>query len=236
MISSIPKWAGGLLESLVGQRAEVVTSTYLSPYLKKVRFQANISRMNFQIGYASVIRVSETEYRNYTVAHHDTSTGTVDIIFHIHGNGPGSEYADSLTAGDELYISSPRGRKVYDPKVHQQLLFGDETSLGLACALLPTLKQSGHSFQFYLELDEANRDVPAMLGLENYNIYTKDGSFSDKKWIHGLPVFQNSDWAQASYILTGNVNSIQTFRKVLKNMDAGRIHAQGYWLAGKKGL
>jgi len=236
MISSIPKWAGGLLESLVGQRAEVVASTYLSPYLKKVRFRANISRMNFQIGYASVIRVSETEYRNYTVAHHDSRTGIVDIIFHIHGNGPGSEYANSLTAGDELYISSPRGRKVYDPKVHQQVLLGDETSIGLACALLPTLKQSGHAFQFYLELDEANRNAPAILGLENCNVYPKDGSLSDEKCILELPVFRKADWRQANYILTGNVNTIQTLRKVLKNRDAGRIHAQGYWLAGKKGL
>lgn len=35
MISTIPKWAGELLESVVGQRAEVIHATYLSPYLKK---------------------------------------------------------------------------------------------------------------------------------------------------------------------------------------------------------
>ncbi|UZJ63658.1 siderophore-interacting protein [Sphingobacterium sp. KU25419] len=102
MISTIPKWAGELLESVVGQRAEVIHATYLSPYLKKVRFRSNIAHMNFQIGYASVIRVNDIEYRNYTIAYHDIGTGILDIIFHLHDNGPGSQYAHSLNIGDQL--------------------------------------------------------------------------------------------------------------------------------------
>ena len=61
--------------------------------------------MNFQIGYANVIRVSETEYRNYTVAYHDIEKGIFDIIFHLHGKGVGCQYIDSLVTNDELYIS-----------------------------------------------------------------------------------------------------------------------------------
>ncbi len=236
MISSIPKWAGGLLESLVGQRAEVLATTYLSPYLKKVRFQANISRMNFQIGYACVIRVNETEYRNYTVAYHDSREGILDIIFHIHGNGPGSEYAHSLSVGDQLYISSPRGHKIYDPKKQWQFLFGDETSLGLACSLLPFLKKNKHTFKFYLELDDINKNVPALLGLENYSIYPKNKLFYHEEWVRELPVCMDSRWIEANFVLTGNVKAIQTFRKVLKNNGASHLYAQGYWLQGKKGL
>ncbi|WP_197086552.1 siderophore-interacting protein [Sphingobacterium sp. IITKGP-BTPF85] len=120
----------------------MIGTTYLSPHLKKVRFQSDLAKMNFQIGYASVIRVNEIEYRNYTIAYHDMQLGILDIIFHIHNNGPGSSYADTLSVGDHLYISSPRGHKVYNPKFQHQLLFGDETSLGLACSLLPTLKKT----------------------------------------------------------------------------------------------
>lgn len=183
MISTLPKWAGGILESLVGQRAEVINTSYLSPYLKKVRFKSNIDHMNFQVGYASVIRVNEIEYRNYTIAYYDRQMGIMDIIFHIHDNGPGSRYAAGLSIGDQLYISNPRGHKVYHPKIEHQFLFGDETSLGLACSMLPVLKQNNHSFQFYLELDDANKEIPELLGLENYHIFSKNGDFSNQKWI-----------------------------------------------------
>ncbi|GEM63092.1 hypothetical protein SF1_10740 [Sphingobacterium faecium NBRC 15299] len=98
------------------------------------------------------------------------------------------------------------------------------------------LKQNKHLFQFYLELDDENKEVPALLGLENYQIFPKDGSFSQEKWIADLPLFYDETWLDASYILVGNVISIQTFRKVLKNKGAKRISAQGYWLQGKKGL
>lgn len=236
MISTLPKWAGGILESLVGQRAEVIGTTYLSPHLKKVRFQSDLAKMNFQIGYASVIRVNEIEYRNYTIAYHDMQLGILDIIFHIHNNGPGSSYADALSVGDHLYISSPRGHKVYNPKFQHQLLFGDETSLGLACSLLPTLKKNNHSFQFYLELDDANREVPELLGLENCSIFPKNGSFSDAEWVDGLPIFHHENWLHASYTLVGNVTSVQAFRKALKRNGVNRITTQGYWLQGKKGL
>lgn len=236
MISTLPKWAGGILESLVGQRAEVINTSYLSPHLKKVRFRSDIAHVNFQIGYASVLRVNEIEYRNYTIAYHNSKMGILDIIFHIHDNGPGSQYAHNLSIGDQLYISNPRGHKVYNPKIQRQFFFGDETSLGLACSMLPILKQNKHLFQFYLELDDANKDVPGLLGLENYRIFSKNKSFFNEKWIDELPIFQGEDWLHASYILVGNVNSIQTFRKALKKKGVKSISAQGYWLQGKKGL
>lgn len=44
---------------------------YLGPQIKKIRFQGDISEWSFQIGYASVVRVSETEFRNYTIVNHD---------------------------------------------------------------------------------------------------------------------------------------------------------------------
>ena len=83
--------------------------------------------MNFQLGYANVIRVSETEYRNYTVAQHDIVEAILEIIFYIHGNGIGYRYINTLTKGNEIYIGLPRGRKEYDSKVKQQFIFGDET-------------------------------------------------------------------------------------------------------------
>jgi NADPH-dependent ferric siderophore reductase len=236
MISSMPKWIGDWLESAAGPRLRVLETVYITPAIKKIRFQGNISKMNFLVGGASVIRVGETEYRNYTVSYHHIEKGILEILFHIHGKGVGSRYMDTLKTGDELYVSSPRGRKEYDPKVKQYFIFGDETSLGLACSYLAVLKQNQHQFQFCFELDEENKNAPRLLGLENCTVYQKNGSFSNEKWTSDLPVLKTHDWQTANFILTGNVKSVQTFRKVLKTAATGKIFAHGYWLEGKQGL
>jgi NADPH-dependent ferric siderophore reductase len=233
MISSMPKWIGDLFAAALRPNVTIVTTSYISCQIKKIRLRGNISGMNFQIGYASVIRVSETEYRNYTVAAYDTHGGTLDIIFHIHGHGVGSRYIDALKTGDELFISDPRGKKLYDAGSKQQYLFGDETSLGTACSLLPVLKKNQLQFHFYFELAEENKDVPQLLGLENCTVFPKNGLFRNEKNIVAL---KTPDWQAANFIVTGNVTSIQTLRTVLKGTTTGKILSQGYWLEGKKGL
>tara|TARA_B100000378_G_scaffold265065_1_gene249269 strand:- start:134 stop:844 length:711 start_codon:yes stop_codon:yes gene_type:complete len=236
MISNIPKWVSNLFGKTMQPNTKAIEATHISQQIKKIRFQGDISKWNFKIGYASVVRVSETEFRNYTVAFHDNKKGIFDIIFHIHGNGVGSKYINALKPDDELFISPPRGKILYNPSVSQQFLFGDETSLGVAFALLPLLKKNNHQFQFYFELDEANKNVPEFLGLENYMVFPKNNSFRNEKWISSLPLFQTNVWKTANFALAGNVKSVQTFRKVLKNKLQGNIYSQGYWLEGKKGL
>lgn len=238
MISKLPKWAADLTEKSGSMMSDMqlLDTAYISPNIKKIRFQGDLSRMNFQIGYANVIRVSNTEFRNYTVAFHDREKGILDILFHIHGNGAGSQYVDLLKSGDRLKISIPRGRKFYEPNVKQQFIFGDETSLGLASAILPFLKENKHQYQFYFELDDENKNVPELLGLENYTVFPKNDTFRNEKEINDLPVFQTSEWQECNFILTGNVKSVQAFRRVLKEKTTGKIFSQGYWLEGKKGL
>lgn len=236
MISSIPKWVSNLFGNAMRPNVKVLETSYISPQIKKIRFQGDISKWSFQIGYASVVRVSETEFRNYTVAHYDIKKGIFDIIFHIHGNGVGSKYINTLQANDELFISQPRGKIVYDPRVKQQFFFGDETSLGIACSLLPLLKNSKCQFHFYFELDKINKDAPKLLGLDNYTVFPKGNSFRNEKWTSNLSLFQTNEWNTANFALVGNVKSVQTFRKVIKNKTQGNIYSQGYWLEGKKGL
>ncbi|MGI9652089.1 siderophore-interacting protein [Chryseobacterium sp. RLHN22] len=214
----------------------VIEITFLSLQIKKIRFQGDISEWDFSIGYASVIRVSETEFRNYTVSYHNKENGVFDIIFHIHGNGVGSKFIESLKVSDELFISPPRGKKLYEQNEQRQFFFGDETSLGVAFAILPLLKKNNHQFQFYFELDEENKSVPELLELENYTVFAKNNSFRNEKWLNTLPLFQTQEWNKSNFALVGNAKSVQIFRKVLKDKKQGNIYSQGYWLEGKKGL
>lgn len=238
MISKLPKWAADLTEKAgsIMPDMKVSEAVYISPNIKKIRFQGDISRMNFQIGYANIIRVSDTEFRNYTTSYHNVHDGILDIVFHIHGNGIGSQYIDKLQPEDELRISIPRGKKLYDETIRQQFIFGDETSLGLACSILPILQKNKHQYQFYFELDDEHQNIPEILDLENYTVFSKKNTFRNEQWIAELPIVNTDDWKTSNYILTGNVKSVQTFRKVLKDKSRGNIASQGYWLEGKKGL
>ncbi|MBT1705033.1 siderophore-interacting protein [Chryseosolibacter indicus] len=236
MISSIPKWVSNVFGHALRPNAKVVDTVYLSPQIKRIRFQGVISNWSFQIGYANVIRVSETEFRNYTVAYYDKQNNLFDILFHIHGDGVGSRLIHSLKINDELFVSPPRGKKLYDPSIKYQFFFGDETSLGVASALLPLLKGNNHQFQFYFELDEVNKNIPELLEFQNCVVYPKNESFRNEQWIRNLPVFKTDEWNAANFVLVGNARSVQMFRKVLRERIQGNTYSQGYWLEDKKGL
>lgn len=236
MISTVPKWVGNLFSNALKPNARAATISSLNAQIKKISFHCDISKMDFQIGYANVFRVNDTEYRNYTAAFHDKGKGIIDVIAHIYGNGPGCRFLDTLAVDDALYIGPSRGKKLYDPKYSHQLMFVDETSLGLAYAFHSLLKEHKHSFQFYFELNDENKDVPEQLGLENVTVFPKSMRFRDEAWIADLPGFRSEEWQNANFALSGNVKSVQTFRKVLKNKTSGNITSQGYWLEEKKGL
>ncbi len=144
---------------------------------------------------------------------------------------------DNLKLGVSIDINKPRGeQKYYDKTVNKFVIFGDETTLALICSFCPVLKREKHDFQFYLELEEENINLPKLLGLENCTVFPKNGSFRNEEWVSELPVFQLHDLRSTNFVLTGNVKSVQTFRKALRKKNTGKIVAQGYWLEGKKGL
>jgi NADPH-dependent ferric siderophore reductase len=234
------KWVIDAMESVMASKMpwmQVIHTHYLNDRVKIIRLQGNISGMDFQLGYAVLIRVSNTECRNYTVSLSEVKSGLVELTVHLHGNGPGSWFMDRLREGDQLRISMPRGVKQYDKGVKRQLIFGDETSLGLACAFQPVLRQNNHQFQFYFELDAENENLPHLLGLENCTVFPKNNTFNNEQLLNELLSFQPEYRQNGNFVLTGNARSIQIFRKVLRQQKmTGRIFAKAYWLEGKTGL
>ncbi|RYD99911.1 MAG: siderophore-interacting protein [Sphingobacteriales bacterium] len=235
---SAPKWLFDSVEFLLPKLplSEVTEALYLSPSVKKIRCSVNFKKMDFTAGTYIDFRVSDTEARRYTVAFADAENGIIEFIVHVHGNGNGSRFMNSLKAGDKIKFNTPRAYNYYNNSAGSFVVFGDETSLGLACSLLPVLKKNKHPFQFYFELADENRNVPGLLGLENYIVFPKNGSFRSEEWISHLPVIQTREWQEANFVLTGNAKSAQTFRKVIKNKTNGKVNLHGYWLEGKKGL
>lgn len=235
-----PKWLNDTVETLLGSKMPLVRVTateYLAPGIKRIRLQGDLKNWNSHVGYATAVRVTDTEYRNYTPAFIDIENGIVELIIHLHGDAPGSRYMHNLITGDELRLISPRGKKVYNDAVNQYFFFGDETTLALACAMHERAKENKALLHFYFELDAENKNIPALLGLDNYSVFVKNKTFTDIELINKLPLFNTPGWKDGGFIVKGNATSVQTVRRALKqHAVSGSIIAQAYWAEGKTGL
>jgi len=236
----LAKWIGDFMETVMDSKMpkfEVVNIISISTNLKKLTFRGDLTGGDFQPGCAVIIRVNDTDYRNYTPCNVDVQKGIFDILFYLHGNAPGTNFVEKLRLGDEIRISSPRGHRYYDPSVKKFVMFGDETSLGLAISLQQLMKMNKKDYQFYFELDTANLNLPELLSLEHATILHKRNKVDITHWLDQFPKNHDSGWIAANFILTGNVTSIQILRKHLKNEGiTGKLSTQGYWLEGKRGL
>ncbi len=236
---SAPKWLFDAVDLLISKLPMVAITDVelLSPSLKKIRFEGDFKKLNFPVGSYIDFRVNETDVRRYTVSHFDLAQGFLETIVHLHGEGTGRQFMDRLNIGDTISMNKPRGeRNYYNSTAEQFVIFGDETSLGLACSFQPVLKRNKKQFQYYLELDEENQLIPEKLGLEHCNVFPKNGLFQNENWLEKLPIFQTAAWQDANFVLTGNAKSAQTFRKVIKQKTKAKSYLHGYWLEGKKGL
>lgn len=234
-----PKWVLDVVEKIFIPKLplmKVTETTLLSPSVKRIRFNGDFKKHSFQPGSYMDIRVGDTEVRRYSAAFSDVENGIMDFIVHLHGEHPGSDYMKRLNVGDKISTSILKPHRCYNELAKKYVVFGDETSLALACSMFSVFKQNNDQFQFYFELDEENKNVPELLELENCTVFSKNNSFRNENWIQNLPVIQEEEWKCANFILTGNAKSVQTFRKVIKANTAAKIIAHGYWLEGRKGL
>lgn len=235
-----PKWLNDTVETLISSKmpeVRVTATEYINPFIKIIRLQGDLKSWNLHPGYAIAVRVSDTEYRNYTPAFDDIEKGIIELVVHLHGKAPGSRYMDELKPGDELKLIPPRGKKVYNETVKQYFFFGDETTLALACAINERAKKNTQLLQFYFELDAENKNIPGILGLDKYSVFSKGKTFAVTDLVNELPLFQTPGWKESNFIMTGNATSVQTIRRALKQQAvSGIIIAQAYWAAGKTGL
>ncbi|MBD1432042.1 siderophore-interacting protein [Sphingobacterium sp. DN00404] len=237
---SAPKWVFDTLDLFISKIPTVTIdeTTYLSPSVKQLQLKGDFKNLHFPVGAFFDIRVSDTEARRYTVAQVNEKKDKLTLIAHLHGKGVGSDFMHRLKAGDIILLNNPRTeQKYYNETAKRIVFFGDETSLALASSFLPVVKENKLPIRFIFELDEENKHIPPVLGLENSIVYSKNNLFQDTAWIQEhLHILDHENWQDAYYVLTGNVKSLQTFRKVIKSKTTGKIKHHGYWLEGRKGL
>ena len=174
--------------------------------------------------------------RTYTPIEWDAVAGCTRILGYAHGDGPGSAWVRSLKSGDECDIFGPRRSLDVSGVAGPLAILGDETSIGLAHALLRQDRTRAVECRFEVEDVEASRRVEAHLGLDDAVLFGRtEGDAHLEEMEATLPALVAAD---AAFVLTGKAATIQRLRQSLKRQGAPtkRIVTKAYWAAGKTGL
>ncbi|MEM6346759.1 MAG: siderophore-interacting protein [Bacteroidota bacterium] len=240
---SLPKWLANGMEKVFNgmmQPVEVAQTKYYHSHLKWVQFSGELSDTKFDAGNVIEFRISDTDFRHYTPSHYDKAKGVCEVLFYLHGYGPGSIWADRLEAGDQMKLMGPGGKMAYQFEQQRHFCFGDESSLGLCLNIQSEAKKQGNAFKCLLELDAENQSWPEMIALEA-ELMGKSHEYAAQEaldYIEAWPQTSWAEWQEASFYLTGRAKSIQRLRKSLLNKGVSRkqIISSPYWAEGKKGL
>jgi NADPH-dependent ferric siderophore reductase len=174
--------------------------------------------------------------RTYTPIEWDAAAGRTCILGYAHSDGPGSAWMLGIKIGDECDLFGPRNsldvRHLNGPLV----VFGDETSIGLAYAL--SRQDSGRSVVCQVEVDDlaSAQHVRSTLDIGNVTVTARsDGDGHLAQLEASFPALVGTS---SSFVLTGKAGSVQRLGRELKRqgVPANRIVGKAHWAPGKAGL
>lgn len=239
----LPEGMIDTIEKLLSSKffeAEVKSAVYINPEILQVTFAADFNQIDFHIGYAVMVRTGPKDLRHYTMSSFDRESGVFDILFHIHGDGPGSDLAIQLKIGEKLKMAVPGGKKMFVPESNYHFLFGDETSLSFIQIFITEIQKTGGIYDGVIELRTQNHEVPEKLNIKLQSVLRTPKTPAAQAISYLMELKTETDFPleQCVFYLTGNVTSVHSFRKEIKKLGVSskNIKFQGYWAEGSIGL
>lgn len=174
--------------------------------------------------------------RTYTPIEWNAATGRACILGYEHGEGPGSAWVREIGTGDECDIFGPRASLDLRLAGRSFAVFGDETSIGLACAVAQWDDARLIAGCFEVEDPENARNVVAQLGLGQASLIPrKDDDTHIEAMEAAIPALIAAD---ALFVLTGKASTVQRLRQTLKRhaVPSARVRTKAYWAPGKTGM
>jgi NADPH-dependent ferric siderophore reductase len=136
------------LHPFLAQRAErwfglastVTAIEALSPTIRQVRFSgSSLQDRPWLPSHEVEFRVDDRALRHYTPARYDTASGVLDVLFYLHGRGPGSLWAAELQIGQTVLVMGPGNGGMSLQSADWHLFLGDESTLGVLHAMTSAL-------------------------------------------------------------------------------------------------
>lgn len=216
----------GLLESALAKKGTVlyVLQHYAGMYELRVHLP-DITMGHWQKTQRIKCKVNTGRYRDYTLAVWDETTRSCSLFIDTAHDGPGSEWARSLQAGDMLiYLGiESYGRAPVD--VAEQVFLGDPSAIGHFFALMQLTNGLGKISGSIIVKNEQHREA-FEASFPSLSISTAE-SILEIEATPGLIM----DQPERQFYLAGNSAMVHLLRKLLKQqgVSAQKIHAQGFW-------
>ena len=177
--------------------------------------------------------------RTYTPLHWDPIEGRTRVLVYLHGDGPGTAWARGTRAGDTCLLFGPRKsidlRRLPPPAV----LFGDETSIGLAAALHAT-RGDTHGIELLFEFSAPSQTVQVTeaLGLSKAQYCGRSDGDGRAPDLERRLLSLVDAHHPIRFALTGKSTSIQQIRQLLRTrgFSPSQFQSRAYWAPGKSGL
>jgi NADPH-dependent ferric siderophore reductase len=181
--------------------------------------------------------------RTYTPLAWDAVNGTTQLLAYIHGESPASDWARDVALGQPCAVFGPRGSLDLNALARPGLLFGDETSFGLAHALRFTAAGvAGVEIVLEVSSEHAARAVLEAVGVSGAHLVERRPDDAHLAEVEALISSLQEKHSIEGWVLSGKASSIQALTKLLRRLHAGRggiksrIQSKAYWAPGKVGL
>lgn len=219
----------------MGRAAAVTEIDQLSPGLTRVTFTGDALRNRQWVPGGEIeFRVSTRDFRHYTPAAFDDDAGRIEVVFQIHGDGPGVGWVRSLAVGDDVLVLGPGGH-AWLRTGERHLMAGDASAVGHFEALLAALPATATAFGVVevpaVDVAAAAALLPALTVVAE----TPTPGEATLGWLTSeLP------GAPDAAYLAGHAQSIQRQRSLLCGGAAGMsrraVVTKPFWATGKAGL
>lgn len=178
-------------------------------------------------------------HRTYTPISWDASEGSTQLLLFLHASAPAAAWGRALQEGDACQLFGPRDSLDLEALGRPALLFGDETSIGLAYALRSTREGAG-AVRIVLEVTSkpAVEHVIAELGITEFDLVERKPNDAHLGEVEDLVAAQHRARSIQGFALSGKAQSIQRLNKRLRALGvSGRqIRTRAYWAPGKVGM
>jgi NADPH-dependent ferric siderophore reductase len=232
----LPVFLAQRMEQWMGVLSTVSSIETMTPRFRLVRFEGQaLCQRSWVAGQEVEIRVGEREFRHYTPVSYHQERGVMEILFYLHGKGPGSTWVQTLTCGQKVFVLGPANGAPFIPLPQRtSLLVGDESVLGTVLALRHAQPEL---FEAVIEVEASDHADLSTLFPALTLLPRADGvaGTSLDLWFQEHDPSQNYE----RVYLLGHAQSIQRLRTLLfkrYHWERRRLKTKPYWADGKHGL
>jgi ferric-chelate reductase (NADPH) len=174
-------------------------------------------------------------FRTYTPISWHREVGATELIAFTHGEGPAADWFRQVKVDDGCEVFGPR-KSIELTRLAVPVVFvGDESSVGLACALRTLTSQVSYVFEA-ADPDGLRKVLSDLQFADHFDVVTKT---PDRSELLGHARRAADAWGAAfELVVTGDAGTVHTLRRDSRQWQQTprRVVGKAYWAPGRTGL